>query len=322
MRLSRTLSAPSIGALLLLASAQSCATVTSTEELVRSSITGEGAPDWIGGSIVQIPGSVTFVGRGGGINVLDERHAFDEALGHARAQLAQYVATEVHAEACLRDYSSGARFLSFDRHHQGDGETVDQWIRSRVHEIADTVVGGVAASDQYWEQWLLSNDKPTGFLTYRVEGTHSFRRYKCWVLAHVDQSLIDTYVKASLASLERAADIAAAEAENAEAMAAAEAANSGLQAQVAASQGDFALAVNTLNAQSWELQRLRERVHYGRRFRLLSEEDCLHRRPACDFDRLHPEWMAPEYLVNTQVQTQVKHVSAPCSFCSDSPCSH
>ncbi|MEO2161165.1 MAG: hypothetical protein ABGY29_01440, partial [bacterium] len=186
-----------------MASAQSCATVTSTEELVRSSITGEGAPDWIGGSIVQIPGSVTFVGRGGGINVLDERHAFDEALGHARAQLAQYVATKVTAEACVGDSAIGARFLSFDRHLQGDGERVDQRIRSRVHEVADAIVGGVAASDQYWEQWLLSNDKPTGFLTYRVEGTHSFRRYKCWVLAHVDQSLIDTYVKASLASLER-----------------------------------------------------------------------------------------------------------------------
>ena len=85
MRLSRTLSAPSVGAILLFASLQSCATVTSTEELVRSTIAGEGAPEWIAGSIVQLPGTVTFVGRGGGINVLDERHAFDEALGHARA---------------------------------------------------------------------------------------------------------------------------------------------------------------------------------------------------------------------------------------------
>jgi hypothetical protein len=146
---------------------------------------------------------VTFVGRGGGINVLDERHAFDEAMGHARTQLAQYVATQVNAEACLRDYSSGARFLSFDRHLQGDGEHVDQWLRSRVTEIADVIVGGVAASEQHWEQWNVSNDKPTGFMTWRTPGTHSFSRYKCWVLARVDQTLIDGYVRATLAAVSR-----------------------------------------------------------------------------------------------------------------------
>jgi hypothetical protein len=272
------------------------------EELVRSSIAGDEAPEWIGGHITQSAGSVSFVGRGGGVNVLDERHAFDEALGHARAQLAQYVATKVNTEACLKDISTGVRFLPTLGTIQGVGETADQYIRSRAHEISDAIVGGIAASEQYWEQWNVSQTKG---------GMHSFRRYKCWVLATVDQGVIDAYVKTTLTALE-----------NADSLAAAEEANSEMRAQIVAAQADVHLAANTLNAQSWELQRLRERVHYGRRFRLTSQEDCLHYEEQCDFERLHPEWMAPEYLVETQVSTRTVQAKAACQFCLDTPCSH
>lgn len=266
------------------------------EELVRSSIAGDGAPEWIGGHIAQSADSVSFVGRGGGVNVLDERHAFDEALGHARAQLAQYVATQVSAEACLQDLSTGVRFLSPNRDPQGNGERADQYIRSRVRELTDAIVGGVAASEQYWEQWDIS----------RTRGMDPFRRYKCWVLATVDQGVIDSYVVATLTALE-----------NADSLAAAEEANSEMRAQVVAAQADVQLAANTLNAQSWELQRLRERVHYGRRFRLLTQEDCLHYKDQCDFEALNPEWMAPEYLVETQVSTRTVQAEATCQFCPD-----
>ena len=111
--------------------------------------------------------------------------------------------------------------------------------------------------------------------------------------------------------------------ENGRALACDDAANGGLRAQVDASQGDFQLVVNTLSNQSWELQRARERIHYGRRFRLLTEEDCLHPRPICDFERLHPEWDTTEYVLSTRVQPYVvTQATPPCSFCSDSHCSH
>jgi hypothetical protein len=329
MRLIRLLQTGTLGlgACILLAAIQSCASTAPQEQLIRSSIAGDDAPNWVGGTIAQTPGTVTFVGRGGGINVLDERHAFDEALGHARAQLAQYVATQVSTEDCLQDISSGARFLSLHRHFEGNGERVDQSIRSRVHELADVIVGGVAASEQHWEQWSVSNARPTGFMNVRSSGLHSFRRYKCWILAHVDQETIDRYVTATLNALENAEnhdqEDGAAKATKAAVQATAMA-----TARAAAAEADVQSAANALSAQSWELQRLRERVHYGRRFRLTSEEDCLHYRAPCDFDRLHPEWKAPEYLVRTEVamvQVPVEvlvHAPAGCQFCSDTPCNN
>ena len=317
MRLSRPLQTGGLGlcACILLAAIQSCASTAPQEQLIRSSIAGDDAPSWVGGTIAQAPGTVTFVGRGGGVNVLDERHAFDEALGHARAQLAQYVATQVSTEACLQDISSGARFLSLHRHLEGNGERVDQSIRSRVHELADVIVGGVAASEQHWEQWSVSNTQPTGFMNTRTDGVHYFRRYKCWILAHVDQETINAYVSATLTALNSADDGGVGEeTAAAEALTAAE-------AVAAAAAADVQLAANALSAQSWELQRLRERIHYGRRFRLTSEEDCLHHRAPCDFERLHPEWMAPEYLVKTEVAMVGFDVPVEtCQFCSDTPC--
>ncbi len=318
MRLIRPLQTGGLGlcACILLAAIQSCASTAPQEQLIRSSIAGDDAPSWVGGAIAQTPGTVTFVGRGGGMNVLDERHAFDEALGHARAQLAQYVATQVSTEACLQDISSGARFLSLHRHLEGNGERVDQAIRSRVHELADVIVGGVAASEQHWEQWSVSNTQPTGFMNIRTNGVHSFRRYKCWILAHVDQETINGYVSATLTALKNADSQGGVneEAAAAEALTAA-------KALAVAAEADVQLAANALSAQSWELQRLRERIHYGRRFRLTSEEDCLHYRAPCDFERLHPEWMAPEYLVKTEVAMVRFDVPVEtCQFCSDTPC--
>jgi hypothetical protein len=127
----------------------------------------------------------------------------------------------------------------------------------------------------------------------------------------------------ALAEALTAAEAEAAEAAAAKALTAAE-------AVAVAAEADFQLAANALSAQSWELQRLRERVHYGRRFRLTGADDCLHYRAPCDFARLHPEWMAPEYLVKTEVAMVRFDVPVPyavpvpavesCRFCSDTPC--
>jgi hypothetical protein len=276
--------------------------------------------------------------------VLDERHAFDEALGHARAQLAQYVATKVTAEACLQDLSDGTRFLPFNHDSMGRGEVVDQYIRSRVHEYADAIVGGLVVHEQYWEQWSVPKQVISRHLLHVEEGHGLFRRYKCWVLTKVDQATVDGYVRATLAAWTNSEELARAEAANANLAAEAEAANANLAAeaeaglvaaglQVAASVADLNAASAALTAQSWELQRARERIHYGRRFRLNSQEDCLHFRPSCDFSRLHPEWKAPEYLLQTQVVVDrvlvdrvlvgvQREADTTCRFCPDTNCSH
>jgi hypothetical protein len=298
-----------------------CSTISEPEGEVqlRSMIAGDTAPAWVTGQIPTSPGTVAFVGRGGGFDVLDERHAFDEALGHARTQLAHYVATEVTSEACLRDISIGARFLPRDMPEFGAHERVNQDLRSRAHEITDVLVGGVAAADQHWERWEVSNGRQWDrrWMTDRRAG---IQRYKCWVLAIVDLDSINRYVESALRALENEAAIAEAEAEAAIAVADAEAEAAsavadaearaaelefGLAeaaAQNAASMEDLAHAGQVLNASAYELQRLRERVHYGRRFRLTGTEDCLHFRAPCDFEHLHPEWRSSECLTRTEVR--------------------
>jgi hypothetical protein len=256
---SRARLAPALSVLLV----AGCSTISEPEGEVqlRNMIAGDAAPAWVTGQIPTSPGTVAFVGRGGGFDVLDERHAFDEALGHARTQLAHYVATAVTSEACLRDISIGARFLPRDMPEYGAHERVNQDLRSRAHEISDVIVGGVAAADQHWERWDVSNGRQWDrrWMTDRRAG---IQRYKCWVLAIVDLDTIDRYVASALRAVENEAS-----------------ANANAQ--------------QTLNASAHELQRLRERVHYGRRFRLTGIDDCLHFRADCDFNN-HPEWRTVE----------------------------
>ncbi|MAF64581.1 MAG: hypothetical protein CMJ84_02825 [Planctomycetes bacterium] len=270
--------------------AAACTTISEPEDEIqlRSMIAGDTAPEWVTGRIPTSPGTVAFVGRGGGFDVLDERHAYDEALGHARAQLAQYVSTQVTAEACERDVSIGTRYLPRDMREWGSPERVNQDIRSRAHEISDVVVGGVAANDQHWERWDVKNER-------RIEDSlgsrrTGLRRYKCWVLSVVDVDTINGYVESALRALGNEARFAETEASLARAV-----------AQNAASARDLVEAEGVVNANLYELQRLRERVHYGRRFRLSGAEDCLHYRAPCDFSLLHPEWRAAEGLTRTDV---------------------
>ncbi|MDG1984155.1 MAG: hypothetical protein P8M11_06295, partial [Planctomycetota bacterium] len=64
------------------------------EVMVRAQIHGaDTAPAWVTGLIQSDPERLSSVGRGLALNVLDERKAYDEAIMHAREQLAQYVRT-------------------------------------------------------------------------------------------------------------------------------------------------------------------------------------------------------------------------------------
>ncbi|MDP6539814.1 MAG: hypothetical protein QF410_09760 [Planctomycetota bacterium] len=286
--------APALCALI----AAACTTISEPEDEVqlRSMIAGDAAPEWVTGQIPTSPGTVAFVGRGGGFDVLDERHAYDEALGHARAQLAQYVATQVTAEACERDISIGTRYLPRDMPEWGNPERVNQDIRSRAHELSNVLVGGVAANDQHWERWEVKNEMRTeDAFTRRRTG---LRRYKCWVLSVVDVDTINGYVESALRALESESAVAVAEARSAEL----ELGLAGAEAQNAAYVQDLAAAEDAIHANLYELQRLRERVHYGRRFRLSGAEDCLHYRAPCDFTHLHPEWRSAECLTRTTVE--------------------
>jgi hypothetical protein len=259
----------------------SCQSTLVEETFIRADIADDSAPEWVKGRIETMLGHVSFVGRGGGFNVLDERAAFDEALGHARAQLSHYVSTKVVAEACLRDISIGARFLPHEMHEAGRGESVDQSLKSCAHEVTEAVVGGVAAADKHWERWDVRTEELPG----------GMRRYKCWVLSHVDSADIDRYVDAALQALIARAELEAAR-ENAEL--------GWAQAELAVADIENARAL--LAAQTEEVQRLRERIYYGRRFRLIEEEDCLHYRAPCSFDLEHPEWRTADVVIRRDAQ--------------------
>ncbi|HIA38768.1 MAG TPA: hypothetical protein EYN86_04600, partial [Planctomycetes bacterium] len=98
-----------------------------SEELIRTGIAGDNAPSWVSGVVQNGEGdSISFVGRGGGSTVLDERHAYDEALDHVRTQVSNYVATRVVAESCMGDSTNFAPHLG-NRYLDDDGE------KSEVH---------------------------------------------------------------------------------------------------------------------------------------------------------------------------------------------
>jgi hypothetical protein len=273
------------------------------EELIRSAVAGDEAPGWISGAIQSREGSIAFVGRGGGSNVLDERHAFDEALDHVRTQVANYIATKVVASGCLQDETDWSPQLGNSAFNNA-GES--QAVQHRAHQVSRALVGGASVSDQYWEQWDVYarnalyerelNDYRPSEPRY---GT--VRRYKCWVLSYISQDVMDNYVSATLAAIEKESQESQSQRD------AAVAKSASLSVSLATMQND-------MRAESYELQRLRERVNYGRRFRLVAREDCGHAAPDCDFERVHPDWR----VVNPVVipSTNLKYVESSCKTCN------
>jgi hypothetical protein len=272
-----------------------CSTVLpDNETFVRTSITGSpDAPEWVRGSIPQSGGEIAFVGRGGAYNVLDERKAFDEAFMHARQQLAEYVSTRVVSECCDKDWARGARFLPYAS-NSGDKivripESPDQTLQSRTYQLSQSIVGELLPSAQYWEQWSL-------------DGSAHQQRYKCWVLATINRDSVRRFVDATVAVLKSEAELADAKNAIAE----------GKAKQEALMQANSQLA-GALSAQNQEIQHLRERIHYGRAFRLTAKDNCAIQDPCAPLDR--PQWRNAALDVN--VTTQVQTIAVPAA---PSPC--
>jgi hypothetical protein len=288
------------------------------EELVRSAVAGDDAPEWVSGMVQTLEGSIAFVGRGGGSNVLDERHAFDEALDHVRTQVANYIATRVVTSGSLHDQTDWepgtSRFNRGydDRGYDGyddDGES--QLAQHAAHQISRALVGGAAVSEQHWEQWDVFSGDTRYYNGYgrdnrfgsRTETTRygTVRRYKCWVLSYISQEMMDTYIAKTLATIENESQVSQQQRDSALAK------NSSLSASLATMQND-------MRAEAYELQRLRERINYGRRFRLVGQEDCGHAAPGCDFETVHPDWrvISPVAIPSSTCN----HVDSSCRICS------
>ena len=236
------------------------------ENLVRNQMHGaEDAPEWVRGSIPSTDGELAFVGRGNAFNVLDERKAFDEAFMHARQQLAEYVSTRVTSEACDKDWAKGARFLPLSDAGPGDGEHVGQQIQSRVHQLSDAIVGELLPKSQYWEQWDVDELPPRHWDGWGPTNSFRFemRRYKCWVLATIRRDRVEKFVDATLGMLKNEAEQQrlAGELKQAQAVGAALVDANGQMEK-------------TMQAQQQEIMKLRERIHYGRVFRLTSRDNC------------------------------------------------
>lgn len=259
------------------------------ESLVRAQIHGsDTAPDWVKGQIPSSGTELAFVGRGTAFNVLDERKAFDEAFMHAREQLAQYVGTRVTSEACDKDWAQGARFLPVRDAGPGPGEHVDQSLKFRAHQLADSIVGELLPVNQYWEQWDVEEKPSRHFSGLWFENKHEFdmRRYKCWVLTTIPRQRVEKFIDATLAVLKEEADAAKVAAASAEHKARAEALD------------------GVVNAQNLEIQHLRERIHYGRAFRLTAKDNCEIADPCVTLDR--PQWRKATLEVEATVKQQSK----------------
>lgn len=259
------------------------------EQLVRSAIEGnEQAPEWVRGEIQRNPSELAFVGRGMAFNVLDERKAFDEALMHTREQLANYIGTRVVAEACDQDWAKGARFLPIADAGPGDGESVAAMLKFRTKQMSDVLVGELLPVGQYWEQWDVHEDPARhwhgwGFTNHNE---YEMRRYKCWVLATVPKQSVDKFVSATLETLRQEANAKIA-ADHA--------------AELEAVQSAMRVAMND---QFVELQSLRERVKYGRAFRLTTKDNCPVEDPCVPLAR--PDWRNASLMIEAKVVDGVK----------------
>ena len=278
------------------------------EKLVRNQMHGaEDAPEWVRGAIPSTDADLAFVGRGNAYNVLDERKAFDEAFMHARQQLAEYVSTRVTSEACDKDWAKGVRFLPVKDAGPADGERPGQEIQSRVHQLSDAIVGELLPKSQYWEQWDVDELPPRHWDTFMPVNSHRFemRRYKCWVLATIRRDRVERFVDATLAVLKSEAEQQRLSAELQQAK------NIGVSLASANSQLE-----QTMQAQQQEIMKLRERIHYGRVFRLTARDNC-----PIDDNCMPPErpvWRNTALRVDLKLPEQTS-AAKDCSACDSLP---
>lgn len=262
------------------------------ETLIRSQIHGaESAPEWVKGIIQTDSETLSFVGRGLAFNVLDERKAYDEAVMHAREQLAQYIRTRVISEACDKDWADGARFIPSAELEFGGTAESDAYISFRAGQMAEAVVGQLLPTAQHWEQWELEDPKEP----------HKVTRYKCWVLAEVPAARIEGMVNATLAMLEAEATDTDSDEEKVAHEVAHEPEDNSVE--LAAALAREAELAGMVNANIEELMHLRERVMYGRAFRLTTKDNCPTPDPCQPLAR--PNWRNAQVEVLARVETVV-----------------
>lgn len=262
------------------------------ETLVRSQMHGaDSAPEWVKGVIQTDPSVLSFVGRGLAFNVLDERKAYDEAVMHAREQLAQYVRTQVISEACDKDWADGARFIPSGELEFGGTAESSAYLSFRAGQMAEAVVGQLLPTAQHWEQWELEDPKEP----------HKVTRYKCWVLAEVPAERIEGMVNATLAMLEDDATDTESDHEEIAHEPAPEIDDSSVE--LAAALAREAELAGMVNANIEELMHLRERVMYGRAFRLTTKDNCPTPDPCQPLAR--PDWRNAQVEVLARVETVV-----------------
>ena len=261
------------------------------EVMVRAQIHGaDTAPAWVTGLIQSDPERLSFVGRGLALNVLDERKAYDEAIMHAREQLAQYIRTRVISEACDEDWADGARYIPSSDLGVGATAASDAQLSFRAGQVADAVVGELLPTAQHWEQWELED----------ASEPHKVTRYKCWVLAEVPADRVSRMIEATLGVLENEARAAMAE------HAAAAPAGPSLESvELAAALAREAELAGMVNANLEELMSLRERVMYGRAFRLSTKDNCPTPVPCQPLAR--PDWRSAQVEVSARVETVIVH---------------
>jgi hypothetical protein len=277
-------------ALALAALVSACASTSSQkhydETMVRAQIHGaDNAPSWVTGTIQSSPSTLSFVGRGLAFNVLDERKAYDEAVMHAREQLAQYVHTRVISEACDEDWADGARFIPSEELESGTTADSHAHLSFRAGQVADAVVGELLPTAQHWEQWELEDPNEP----------HKVTRYKCWVLAEVPSARVQSMIDATLAVLEDEAREADAHDHEAD--------HSHESVELAAALAREAELAGMVNDNIEELMRLRERVMYGRSFRLTTQDNCPTPDPCRPLAR--PDWRNAQVEVLARVETIV-----------------
>jgi hypothetical protein len=298
-----------VSAAVLIISSSSCGSTWQTyeETLVRSQITpATDAPEWVRGKIQTDPNELAFVGRGGAYNVLDERKAFDEAFMHAREQLAQYVGTRVISESCDQDWAMGTRYLPLADAGPGEGEQPGQALRSRAKQVADAIVGELLPVAQYWEQWDVEETPERDWSGMWFENEHRFdiRRYKCWVLATIKRERVDKYISATLEMLSNEAEVSRlqAELEKMKGQPATADAGPSAQAQIDAAWKQL------IQSKEHEIQSLRERIHYGRAFRLTTKDRCA--VPEACTPVNHPQWRVTGVELGAKVDVNVTSTSA------------
>ncbi|MCC5828816.1 MAG: hypothetical protein JJU36_05155 [Phycisphaeraceae bacterium] len=162
-----------------------------SERLLHTGITpNEDAPEWVRlGALPATDDKIYVVGRSVGVNVLDERAAYDAALAHAAEQVAKLVQTHVSSSLEMSD-TRGPGVSSMRRGADNWRHRCPVMDRKLPHfvedkseytgaQASDALVSMINPIETHWERWRL-RERPFLHLWWAF-------RYKCWVLVEIDR---------------------------------------------------------------------------------------------------------------------------------------